>query len=608
MRSFLRLVFRPVALFWKALSAVRRFAGNLVFLLVIAAIGVLAFTDRGGKVPHGAVLVFEPQGRIVEQASEALFADTIAGQSALSEIPVRDVVEGIDQAAKDARIKGILLSLGRLESAGLSKLQEIGAALARFRASGKFVVARATLYSQRDYYLAAHADRVYLHPMGLILLTGFGAYQNYYRTALESLKVRVHIFKVGSYKSALEPYTRDDMSAFDREANTALLAALWGRYTADVAACRGIGAAAVDDYVGRLPAHLAAAGGDAARVAVELRLVDGLKTADEVDAELAALVGTDPQTHKPRQVGLLDYLAAVRREKKPSGADKVAVVVAQGMIRDGLQPPGSIGGESLSSLIRRAREDRAAKALVVRIDSPGGSAFASELIRREIELTRLSGKPVVVSMSSVAASGGYWIASAADEIWAYPTTVTGSIGIFGAFPTFEESLKALGIRNDGVGTTPLADAFNPFRPMNAQAAEALQQLVEQGYRTFLQKVVDGRRLSFPEVERIAQGRIWAGETAAGLGLVDRLGFFQDAVQAAAARAGLADYRVETVEPELSARDKLARTIGKFFLAAAPGVREFGELARALGGGPWPALPPLDGPRGLQALCLDCPQP
>lgn len=611
MKAVARFLLRPVALFWRALTAMRRLVGNLLFLAAIAVAAALLLGERGPRVPQGAVLVIEPVGRIVEQSSEALFPRPLLGEKALAEMPLAEMVEGIDRAAADGRIQGILLNLGRLESAGLSKLEEIGAALDRFRASGKFVIARAMLYSQREYYLAAHADRVYLHPMGLVLLTGLGAYQNYYRAALDNLRVRLHVFKVGSYKTALEPFTRNDMSEHDKESNAALLGALWGRYTAGVAARRAIAAAAIDDYIGRFPAHLAASGGDAARAAVDARLVDALKTPDEVDAELAERVGIDPRTQRPRQIGFEDYLAALRREKKPSRADKVAVVVAQGTLRDGIEPPEAAGGASLSALIRRAREDQAVKALVVRIDSPGGSAFAAELVRREIELTRLAGKPVVASMSSVAASGGYWIASAADEIWASPTTVTGSIGIYGAFPTFEESLKAVGVTNDGIGTTPLASAFNPFRPMNPLAAEALQQLVEQGYRTFLQRVADGRRLAIPEVERLAQGRVWAGETAAANGLVDRLGLFQEAVQAAAARAGLADYRVETVEPELSARERLARMIGRFLLSVDPGLlgRPIGMLARGLAaGGGWLALPEPETLPGLHAFCFDCPQP
>jgi protease IV len=609
MKKAVKMVLRPVAVFWKSLTSVRRFIGNVVFLILIVLAGSLFFGDRGPKLPESAVLVLDPAGSIVEQTTETLLSHQILGEGALSETLLRDVVDGIDQAAADRRIKGILLELDRLEGTGLSKLQEIGAALMRFRTSGKFVIARSDFFSQREYYLAVHADRVYLHPMGLVMLTGFGVFHNYYKTALDKLMVRFHVFKVGTYKSALEPFTRNDMSDNDRQANAALLTALWENYKKAVSSRRGLSAAAIDDYISGFPTHLAAVGGDAAQLAVKFGLVDDLKTRDEVDAELVELVGKNRKTGRFNRIGFADYVDTLR-VSKPKGDPKVAVVVARGTIREGVQPAGSIGGESLSALIRATREDRAVKALVVRIDSPGGSAFASELIRREIELTRRSGKPVVVSMSSTAASGGYWIASAADEIWAYPTTVTGSIGIFGAFPTFEESLKALGINNDGFGTTPLADAFNPNRPMNALAAAALQQIIEQGYRTFIRTVAQGRNLAEAEVEGLAQGRIWSGEAAVSLGLVDKIGNLQDAVRSAAEKAGLSNYQIDYAEPELTARERVMKQLNRLLLSVKQDLfpRSVMGFGQAAVGREWMELLQLVDSRGIYAFCPNCFQP
>jgi protease-4 len=609
MPNAFKIVFRPVTLFWRALTSVRRFIGNVVFLILIVLAGALLWGDRGPKLPESAVLVLDPAGSIVEQTTETLLANQILGEDMLAETLLRDVIDGIDQAGADRRIKGILLDLDRLEGTGLSKLQEIGAALMRFRASGKFIIARSDYFSQREYYLAVHADRVYLHPMGLVMLTGFGAYRNYYKSALDKLMVRFHVFKVGTYKSALEPFTRDDMSEHDRRANSALLTALWENYKKDVSARRGLNPAAIDDYISGFATHLAAAGGDAAQLAVKFGLVDELKTRDQVDAELIDLVGKDRKTQGFSRIGLADYVDTLRA-KKPVGETKVAVVVARGTIRDGNQPAGSIGAESLSVQIRKTRRDEAVKALVLRIDSPGGSAFASELIRREIELTRGSGKPVVVSMSSTAASGGYWIATAADEIWAYPTTVTGSIGIFGAFPTFEESLRALGVNNDGFGTTPLADAFNPNRPMNPLVAAALQQIIEQGYRTFIRTVAQGRNLAEADVERLAEGRVWSGEAALGLGLVDKIGNLQDAVQSAAEKAGISNYQVDFVEPELSARERLLKQLNRVYASVKQEVmnRSVIGIGREWAGREWLELMQMVDSRGIYAFCPDCFQP
>jgi protease-4 len=423
------------------------------------------------------------------------------------------------------------------------------------------------------------------------------------------------VFKVGDYKSALDPMLRNDMSDFDRRANSAVLDVLWTAYKQDVAGQRRIEPAEIDDYVNHFPERLRAAGNDTARLALASGLVDALKTADEVRAELIALAGEDRSRQSYNRVRLDDYAKAVRpaaRRDEAESKPKVGVIVAQGMILDGTQPAGRIGGDSLSALIRKARKDDATRAIVLRVDSPGGSAFASEAVRRELELARIeNGRTVVVSMGSVAASGGYWIASAADEIWASPTTITGSIGIFSAFSTFERSLQSLGVSNDGVGSTRMADAFNVSRPMNALAAQAMDQVMAQGYGVFISRVAEGRRMSTDAVERIAQGRIWAGKDALEIGLVDQLGGLTEAIASAAARAGLETFSVDFLQQPLTRRERLVKEIKDLFTAAtgrlAEAVRpEQALLVRSLSAtGLAEVAALLQEPFGWYAYCLNC---
>jgi protease-4 len=346
-------------------------------------------------------------------------------------------------------------------------------------------------------------------------------------------------------------------------------------------------------------------------LALAFRLVDGLRTRDELRAELIQLAGEDPREKTFNQVGFLDYLKSVRASSpNDTNTEIVGVIMAQGILLEGTQPAGRIGGDSLSALIRQARSDRRIRALVVRIDSPGGSAFASDQIRRELEIARTSGLPVVVSMSSVAASGGYWVATAADEIWAAPTSITGSIGIFSAFPTWEKSLESIGIRNDGVGTTLLADAFNPNRPMNPLVARSLELLMEQGYRVFIDRVAAGRNMTPGAVEKIADGRVWAGPQAAEIGLVDKLGYTREAIASAAQRAGLERYRVEILEPPLTRRERLFRQVGDWVIGIlrSSGLSllsaDLTWLQRQVST-PLADLMALKDPSGLFAYCLTC---
>lgn len=600
-----------LATLWKIVSFCRQLAGNIVFIAVIALVVSLALIGRRDSLPESAVLVLSPAGTIVEQRSESIMANELFGETLTAETVLQDVIDAIDLASEDGRIKAVLIDSSKLKSAGLTKLQDIGAALKRFRKSGKPVIAAADYYTQRAYFLAAYSDRIYLNPMGGVLLTGFGIYQNYYKTALDKLLVQLHVFRVGNYKSALEPFMRNNMSEFDREASSALLEVLWASFKGEIAGGRGIDPEAIDDYANHFPEHLADHAGDAAQLALAFRLVDELKTADEVQQELIKLAGEDPSKHTFRQIRFDDYIKTARPAPKDDGpGSKVGVIVAQGVILEGHQPAGKIGGDSLAALIRQARKDETIRSVVVRIDSPGGSAFASDAIRQELERVKLAGKPLVVSMGSVAASGGFWIATGAEEIWAAPATVTGSIGIFSAFPTFERSLETVGVYNDGVGTTRLADAFNPNRPMNALMAEALDQIMSQSYRTFLHRVAEGRKMTPEAVERIAEGRVWAGQTARGLGLVDKLGGLGDAIVSAAQKAGLEKYTVDYLQQPLTRRERLLKQVNEFFtglirriiatVAPTPPA-----ILKEVSDSIWEDIMRLKDSKGVYAYCLNC---
>jgi len=606
----------------RGVDGLRRFVLNVLFF-GLALLFVAALWSGRAKVPDGAALVLKPQGTIVEQLStgdpvQRLVAQTAGAGSATRETLLKDLLDAIRAAKDDARIKALYLDLNDLDSAGMTKLRDLRAALADFRKSGKKVVAYSDNYLQPDYYLAAQADEVYLHPQGALLLTGFGRWRNYYKEGLDRLGVEVHVFRVGQYKSAVEPYLRDDMSAEAKEMSLEVYGDLWRDYLADVASARKLTPQDVSAVIDTLPDRLRARGGDMARVALDAKLVDKLATRDAVRQRMTELVGPNDDKTSFRQIDLGSYLAARGGDRTGAGrGDAVAVVVAKGDILDGSQPAGSIGGDSTGRLIRRAREDASVKAVVLRIDSGGGSAFASEIIRRECELTRGAGKPVVVSMGSVAASGGYWIATSSDEIWASPETITGSIGIFALFPTVDKPLaKYLGVHTDGVGTTRFSDALRPDRPLDPAVADVLQQSIEHGYQEFLARVAAARRMSREQVDHVARGRIWSGEDAKGLGLVDQLGGLDQAVASAARRAKLAaGYRVWYVEKDKTFRERvvgmlaasaleLARSAGWTPAVSSPAARTMSLSARLRAlESDLVRLERWNDPRGIYAHCL-----
>ena len=540
---------------WRLIGFFRTLTLNLLFLGVVAALVVAWFHGGRPRLEPNTTLVLDLAGPIVEQRTGAPARLTMLQVLAEREreTQLRDVLSALDAAATDPKIGRVLLLLDDMSGAGLATLREIAAAIGRVRAGGKEVIAWGSSFDQRRYYLAAHADQVLLHPFGRVVLQGLGGYRNYYRDALDSIGVTVNVFKVGRYKSAAEPFSQNEPSEEARRDEAALLGDLWSQYTTAVEAARRLPAGSVARLIDELPQRFAAVGGDSAKLALAEKLVDGLATRDELRALMIGKGAADPEHKSFRQIGLARYLAT-RPEQK---GDAVGVVVAAGEMLDGEQPQGLVGGRSTAELIRRAREDDSIKAVVLRVRSPGGSVFAAEQIRHELEVTRKAGKPVVVSFGDIAASGGYWVSMAADEVIADPATVTGSIGVFGLLPSADRAWEKLSLHTHGTTTTWLAGAFDPRRPLDPRAAKLRQTSVEHMYREFVGRTAAARSLPIEQVEELAQGRVWTGRQAQEHKLVDRLGAYREALQAAAQRGGLGEaFRVAYIEREPRGIDRL----------------------------------------------------
>jgi protease-4 len=551
---------RFFGLVWAILEGVRKVL-HLVLMLVIFGFVLAALHNSIPSVPRSAALVIAPEGDLVEQLAIDPLRRAVgeASGTTASETLLKDVVDAIAAAKTDPRIKLIFLDVDSMNASGLSKLQEVGAAIRDFRSSGKRVVAAADSLDQPQYYLAAQAGELYLDPMGSVNLTGFSYYRMFYKDGIDKLGVDFNIFRAGTFKTYTDQYTRNDMAPSDKEEAGAWLQVLWNAFIQDVARARSLQPGAINEFIAEEPVALQAANGDAAKLALQRGLVTALKSRRQVADELKSLVGEDEENHSFSAVGMQNYLSAVRAKHplKSKSDAKVGIVVASGDILDGRQPSGSIGGESTSDLLRQARFDNAVKAVVLRVDSPGGSEFASEKILREVQGLRKAGKPVVVSMSTYAASGGYYISAAANQIFASPTTLTGSIGVFSVVPTFQRSLEKIGVNVDGIGTTPLAGQLRLDRPLSPALKQMLQAGVDHAYAQFLQRVADGRKKSVEEIDKIAQGRVWAGLDAQRIGLIDHLGGLKDATDAAAKLAELpADYEADYIEPSFNLREEL----------------------------------------------------
>jgi protease IV len=554
---------------WWLLDGTRRALMNL-FVLLLIVIVVTAWLTRGNQpLAEKTTLVLRLDGNLVEQFSgsprEQLMAQA-QGRTTARQTRLRDVVAVLDQAASDPAIGSLLLDVDELRGAGLAGLHEVAAALQRFKKSGKPVRAYADSYSQRGYFLAAQADEVYLHPMGTVMLEGFGRWNLYYKDAFDRLGVSAHVVKAGVYKSAAEVYTENGPSPATRESVGLVYGELWQGFTTAIEQARKLEAGSIARGIENLPQLMATVKGDTAQLALQIKLVDGLKTRDQMRDLLIAQGARDEQGKSFRQISSAQYLAYVKDAGVPSKLQPgVGIVVAEGEIVDGEAGAGRIGGDSTARLIRKAREDDAIKAVVLRVNSPGGSAFASEIVRRELELTRAAGKPVVVSMGDVAASGGYWISTSSDAVIADPGTVTGSIGVFGMLPTAEGLLNKLSLHTGGITTTWLAGGHDARRPLDPRLQAVVQASIDNVYDRFKSLAAQARKRTPEQIDAVAQGRVWTGAQALERGLVDRLGRLEDAVQAAVKLAKLEvkdgdKPRLAYVERDLSAKERLLASL------------------------------------------------
>lgn len=589
---------------------------NTVFIILLIIFIVAIGSNTPQPLPETFALRIAPTGLLVDQRSyidpmSLLLADEDPEEH---ETVVSDIVDAINNAAKDKRVTMLVLSPGRMLGGGISKMNDIGQALENFKSAEKKIIAVSEHYSQDQYYLASFADEIYLHEMGMIEITGYGRYMNYYKTALDKLGVTIHAFRSGKYKDYLEPYLRDDMSEESREHNAQWINELWASYTGKIENLRRLPPGSIDDYVNNIDAHMELTAGNSAKVALEKGLVDKIISRQEMEQMLIEKAGLNKEGDWYNGIDLQPYLTDVR--KYPTlEKDKVAVVVASGSIVDGHQPDGSIGSESMLELLRQVKEDEDIKALVIRIDSGGGSAFASEIIRSEVIALREKKIPIYISMGTVAASGGYWIATAGDKIWAQPTTITGSIGVFGAFPTLEKSLQKIGINTDGVGTTELAGSMRLDRPLSEKASKVVQLGVDSIYQRFIKLVADARKQDVDAINEIAQGHVWTGNKAKEIGLVDELGTLNDVIIAIAQEANLSSYKVEFVQRPLSPKEELVRSltqghagafVPKSLLENFASLNVLNNLAPVLK--PLNDLKNMNDPQGIYVQCLDCVAP
>ena len=600
------IVKRFFSILWESLKAIQIFVfGIISLLLLISLIGIAGLADSK-EVPDGGALMLNPVGTLVEQKLTLDIQDLLLTGDLPKQVLVKDILDALALAKKDARIEYLILDLDNMNSSYIPILQRIAKAIDDFKSSGKKVIAIGTQYTQSALFLAAHADEVLMDPEGAALIEGYGMYRTYYKTLLENFDVSINLFKVGEYKSAMEPYIRDNMSDEDKEARMEMLNNWWTAYTDDFESARQLAEGTINKQIQNISAELKAAGGSLAQLSLNNKLVDRLITNHELRTYLKSLTGEDSKTGEFRAIGFNDYLNLERKPGKMTGK-KIAVITAVGSIVDGRAKSGSIGSTSINELIRKAGTDEDVVAIVLRIDTGGGSKTASELIRQELLSLQSSGIPLVVSMGSLAASGGYWIAATADQIWASPTTLTGSIGIFGFIPTIEKTLARYGVYSDGVGTTELVGGASIERGLTPLFGEILQSTIEAGYRQFLETVATGRNMTIEEVDEIAQGRIWSGEKALELGLVDKLGDLEEAIAGAAELAEVEDYSVWYVEAEATTQELLMQALMSEIAATQstkatdPLAMVYRKLERDLN-----FLSHLNDPHGAYVICASCP--
>lgn len=606
-----------VAGFWRGLGAVQRgimrIIGLILMILLFFFIIVSIFSSDAVRVGPSGALLMDLDGRIVEErtvvsASGALQAALLGGGSG-NEILLDDVVHGLRLAREDANVSSILLDLSSFEGAMPSSLHTVAAEMTAFREAGKTILARSDMFGDAGWFLAAHADEVSMHPQGVALIEGYSSFPIYFRGLLDRLGVTVNIFRVGEFKSAIEPFERSDMSEADYEARAYLFGDLWNAYTSAAENARGLTPGTLQRLGDSADAAVVAANGDLAQAALNAGLVSELAGRTAFTGSLNERLGTVDDGQRPDTTDFFEWYNANRPEPTSRQRDVIAVINAVGTILDGEADGGTVGGDIHARLIRQARLDPAVKAIVLRIDSGGGGVFASELIREELAQARADGLAVIASMGGVAASGGYWIATPAHEIWAHPTTITGSIGIFGLVPTFEAVLENVGVTSDGYASTRLGGAFSVERGIDEYAARIFQANIERGYEQFLTVVGDARGMSRDEVDAVAQGRVWTGTQALERGLVDRLGTFDEAVARAAELAELEEgrYQVKVFSEERSQLEQIMAALG-MDAAASAAASQTGLLGHIMGNVAREArtVELMNDPTGRYIICLECP--
>ncbi|EGP1242453.1 signal peptide peptidase SppA [Salmonella enterica] len=543
---------------WRVLNFVREMVLNLFFIfLVLVGVGIWMQIGNGSNSEQTArgALLLDISGVIVDKPStnhrlgalgRQLFG---ASSDRLQENSLFDIVNAIRQAKDDRNITGIVLDLKNFTGADQPSMRYIGKALREFRDSGKPVFAVGENYSQGQYYLASFANKIWLSPQGQVDLHGFATNGLYYKTLLDKLKVSTHVFRVGTYKSAVEPFIRDDMSPAAREADSRWIGELWQNYLHTVSANRQISPQQLFPGAQAIIDGLTSVGGDTAKYALDHKLVDALASSADVEKALTKQFGWSKTENNYRAISYYDY--SLKTPADTGGT--IAVIFANGAIMDGEETPGNVGGDTTASQIRDARLDPKVKAIVLRVNSPGGSVNASEVIRAELAAARAAGKPVVVSMGGMAASGGYWISTPANYIVVSPSTLTGSIGIFGVINTVENSLSSIGVHSDGVSTSPLAD-ISMTKALSPEVQQMMQLSIEYGYKRFITLVADARKRTPEQIDKIAQGHVWTGEDAKANGLVDSLGDFDDAVAKAAELAKLKQWHLDYYQDEPTVLD------------------------------------------------------
>ena len=606
MTRFLKM---PFQLFWKLLKALQTLLFGLIALTLFIALLAAPFSDDASQMPEDGALVLNPSGVLVEEKTAVGPLNFLADDSGPSEVLVQDLVAALEQASIDPRITTLVLNFDDFGGGLMPHLEIVGDAIRDFRTSGKKVIAASNGYSQSSLLLAAEADEILMNPEYAALPEGFSAYRTYFSSLLQRLNVTVNLFKVGQYKSAAEPYFQDRMSDEDKQARLAYLNAWWNTYTDRFETARGLPAESLNDTIDNIHAVLETASGNLGQLALNSGWVDQLMSDQERAEYLVGVIGADEEDEKRyRGISFEDYLVLNPIEAETAD-DKIAVITAVGGIVDGYAGAGSIGSLSLLQRIQQARDDDAVKAIVLRVDSGGGSKSASEVIRQELAHAQAAGIPVVASMGSVAASGGYWISATADRIFAHQNTITGSIGIFAIIPTFEKTLNEYGVFGDGVATTPLAGAASMDRGIQPIYAGLIQQVIQSGSDQFLAVVADGRQMTTENVDEIAQGRVWTGAKALELGLVDEIGGLDEAIQAAAELAAITDYEIWRVEPEASRQQQILKALTAEIRTLAPTVQRdpITQYWRALQADV-KSLARFNDPQKAYVICETCPSP